>query len=54
MLRFFERLDALERELKDQQDINELILAYIDADLEKPWEPAARALAAKLREKLKK
>ena len=53
MLRFFERLDALEKDLAAQKDMNELLLAYIEEDIKKP-EPAAMALAEKLRKMLKK
>jgi hypothetical protein len=54
MLRFFERLDAIERAQQDQDELLRLLLAYVDADLEKSWEPAARALAEKLRKMIKK
>jgi len=36
--------------LKEQSEINKLLLAYIEADLEKPWVPAAKRLAKKLKE----
>jgi hypothetical protein len=54
VLRFFERLDTLEKERQAQKEVNELLLAYIDAGLVKALEPAAKALAEKLREIIKK
>ena len=40
--------------LKDRvrklEEINELLLAYIEIDLDAPWRPAAEKLAAKLRD----
>jgi hypothetical protein len=58
MLRFFERIDRLEDEVKrlieDQKEVAGLLLSYVDADLAKPWEPSAQALAEKLREIIKK
>lgn len=49
MLRIFERLDAIEKAQQEQNEMLRLLLAYVDADLGKPWEPAAKALAEKLR-----
>lgn len=54
MLRIFERLDALEKAQEERNEMLRLLLAYVGADLEKPWEPAAKALAEKLREMIKK
>ncbi len=53
-MRFFERIDALERELQRQKEINAVLQAHLDADLERLGEPAARMLAERLREVIKR
>jgi len=46
----WEVLDSAALELDEQRTINKLLLAYIEADLKKTWEPAAKRLAKKLKE----
>lgn len=43
-------LQMIAAELEKQKRVNKLLLAYVEADLSKPWEPAAKRLARKLKE----
>jgi hypothetical protein len=39
----------LKDRVRELEEINELLLDYIEIDLDAPWRPAAERLAAKLR-----
>lgn len=49
MFKVFERLDRLEKDVRELQEVNDTLVEFVESDLATPWKETAEKLVQKIR-----